>query len=72
LVWESLREGVKYNKISVAYVDAICRKRKEKADMVEYRNRDKKKLQESMRLAEEQKKSGKCFTLVRDVYGKNG
>jgi hypothetical protein len=27
-------EGVKYNKMSLAYVDAICKKRKEKADMV--------------------------------------
>jgi hypothetical protein len=40
--------GVKYNKMSLAYVDAICRKRKEKADMVEFRNRDKKKLHESI------------------------
>jgi hypothetical protein len=66
----AFREGVKYNKMSLAYVDAICRKRKEKADMMEYRNRDKKKLHESIRLAEEQKKSGKCLTLVRDCYGK--
>ena len=43
--------------------------RKEKADMVEYRNRDKKKLHESILLAEEQRKSGKCLTLVREVYG---
>ena len=65
----AFREGVKYNKMSLAYVDAICRKRKEKADMVEYRNRDKKKLHESILLAEEQRKSGKCLTLVREVYG---
>ena len=63
---------MKYNKMSLAYVDAICRKRKEKADMVDYRNRDKKKLQESMRLAEEQRKSGKCLTLVRDCFGEKG
>jgi hypothetical protein len=50
-------------------IDAICRKRKEKADMVEYSNRDKKKLHESILRAEEQRKSGKCLTLVRDVYG---
>ena len=68
----AFREGVKYNKMSLAYVDAICRKRKEKADMAEYRNRDKKKLQESMRLADEQRKSGKCLTLVRDCYGGMG
>src|ERR1035437_3731121 len=68
----AFREGVKYNKMSLAYVDAICRKRKEKSEMVEYRNRDKKKLQESMRLAEEQRKNGKCLTLVRDCYGGMG
>jgi hypothetical protein len=37
--------------------------------MVEYRNRDKKKLHESMRLADEQRKSGKCLTLVKDCFG---
>jgi len=68
----AFREGVKYNKMSLAYVDAICRKRKEKTDMVEYRNRDKMKLHESILQAEEQKKSGKCLTLVREVYGESG
>ena len=58
--------------MSLAYVDAICRKRKEKTDMVEYRNRDKKKLHESILQAEEQRKSGKCLTLVREVYGEGG
>lgn len=58
--------------MNLAYVDAICRKRKEKTDMVEYRNRDKKKLHESILLAEEQRKSGKCLTLVRDCYGEDG
>jgi hypothetical protein len=32
---ESYKEGVKYNKMNLAYVDAICKKKKEKADMVE-------------------------------------
>jgi hypothetical protein len=68
----AFREGVKYNKMSLAYVDAICRKRKEKADMVENRNRDKKKLHESILRGEEQKKSGKCLTLVKDCYGGKG
>ena len=66
----AFREGVKYNKMSLAYVDAICRKRKEKADQVEYRNRDKNKLHESVLRAEEQRKSGKGLTLVRDCFGK--
>jgi hypothetical protein len=39
--------------MSLAYVDAICRKRKEKADLVEYRNRDKKKLHESILQSED-------------------
>jgi len=65
----AFREGVKYNKMSLAYVDAICRKRKEKADMVEYGNTDKKKLHESILRVEEQRKSGKCLTLVRDCFG---
>ena len=60
---------MKYNKMSLAYVDAICRKRKEKTDMVEYRNRDKMKLHEAILKAEEQRKSGKCLTLVKDCYG---
>jgi hypothetical protein len=68
----AFRKGVKYNKMSLAYVDAICRKRKEKADMVEYRNRDKMKLHESILQAEEQRKNGKCLTLVRDCYGGEG
>src|ERR1035437_5866353 len=65
----AFREGVKYNKMSLAYVDAICRKRKEKKDQAEYKDREKKKLHESMVRAEEERKSGKCLTLVRDVYG---
>ena len=40
--------------------------------MAEYGNRDKKKLQESMRLADEQRKSGKCLTLVKDCFGEKG
>jgi hypothetical protein len=68
----AFREGVKYNKMSLAYVDAICRKKKEKQDLAEYRNRDKKKLHESVLRAEEQRKSGKCLTLVRECYGENG
>jgi hypothetical protein len=65
----AFREGVKYHKMSLAYVDAICRKRKEKAELLEYRNRDKKKLHESILRAEEQRKDGKCLTLVKEVYG---
>jgi len=68
----AFREGVKYNKMSLAYVDAICRKRKEKSDMAEYRNRDKKKLHESILRAEEQRKSGKCLVLVKECYGGKG
>jgi hypothetical protein len=67
----AFREGVKYNKMSLAYVDAICRKRKEKKDQAEYRNRDKIKLHEEILKAEEQKKSGKCLTLVRECFGDN-
>jgi hypothetical protein len=62
----AFKEGVKYNKMSLAYVDAICRKKKEKADMVEYRNRDKKKLHEAILLAEEQRKNGKSLELMRE------
>jgi hypothetical protein len=65
----AFKEGVKYNKMSLAYVDAICRKRKDKADMAEYRNRDKVKLHEAILKAKEQRKSGKCLTLVRDCFG---
>jgi hypothetical protein len=68
----AFKEGVKYNKMSLAYVDAICKKRKEKKDLAECKDRDKKKLQESIRLAEEQRKSGKCLTLVRDCFGEKG
>ena len=65
----AFREGVKYNKMSLAYEDAICMKRKEKKDMVEYRNRDKRELHESILRAEEQRKSGKCLTLVKECFG---
>ena len=68
----AFREGVKYNKMSLAYVDAICRKKKEKKDQAEYRNRDKNKLHEEILKAEEQRKNGKCLTLVKDCYGENG
>jgi hypothetical protein len=50
---------------------SLCRKRKEKADQAEYRNGDKRKLHEEILRAEEQKKSGKCLTLVKDCYGEN-
>ena len=62
----AFREGVKYNKMSLAYVDAICKKQKEKADQAEYKERDKRKLHESIMWAEEERKSGKCLKLVRD------
>ena len=65
----AFREGVKYNKMSLAYVDAICRKRKEKKVQAEYRNRDKVKLHESIMRAEEQRKSGKCLKLVKECFG---
>jgi hypothetical protein len=65
----AFREGVKYNKMSLAYVDAICRKKKEKAELAEYKDREKKKLHENMLRAEEQRKSGQCLTLMKDVYG---
>jgi hypothetical protein len=68
----AFREGVKYNKMSLAYVDAICKKKKEKADQAEIKDREKKKLHESIMRAEEQKKSGKCLTLVKDCYGERG
>ena len=68
----AFREGVKYNKMSLAYVDAICRKRKEKQNLLESKDREKKKLHESMVRAEEERKSGKGLTLVRDCYGENG
>ena len=64
----AFREGVKYNKMNLAYVDAICRKRKEKTDQAEYRNRDKMKLRESILKSEEQKRNGQCLKLMRDVY----
>ena len=68
----AFREGVKYNKMSLAYVDAICKKRKEKSDLAESKEREKKKLHESMLKAEEQRKSGKCLTLVKDCFGEKG
>ena len=68
----AFKEGVKYNKMSLAYVDAICKKRKEKSDLVEQKEQEKKKLHESMVKAEEERKSGKCLTLVRDCYGGDG
>jgi hypothetical protein len=68
----AFKEGVKYNKMSLAYVDAICRKRKEKSDLAEQKELEKKKLHESIRLAEEQKKSGKCLKLVRECFGEKG
>ena len=68
----AFREGVKYNKMNLAYVYAICRKRKEKADMIKNRNRDKIKLHESILRGEEQRKSGKCLTLVKECFGERG
>jgi hypothetical protein len=68
----AFREGVKYNKMNLAYVDAICRKRKEKSDLAEYRKRDKMKLRESILKSEEQKRNGQCLKLISDVYDENG
>ena len=50
-------------------MDAICKKRKEKSDQAESKDREKKKLHESMVKAEEERKSGKCLTLVRECFG---
>ena len=65
----SFRETVKYNKMTLAYVEAICRKKKEKAEKEETRERMRQLMRESEKKAEEQRKSGKCLTLIKDVYG---
>ena len=70
MLW-NLHSGrsVKYNKMTLAYIAAICKKKKEKAEMEENKDREKKKLRESILKAEEERKSGKCLTLMKDLYG---
>jgi hypothetical protein len=65
----AFRESVKYNKMTLAYIAAICRKKKEKAEKEEIKENEKRKLRENILKAEEQKKSGKCLTLLKDLYG---
>ena len=65
-------EGVKYDKKRLAYVEAVCSKRKERADLAKKNELERQKRIEQERKIEEQKKSGIGLGLIKMVYEKDG
>jgi hypothetical protein len=64
-------EGVKYDKKRLAYVEAVCTKRKERADLAKKIELERQKRIEQERKLEEQKKSGIGLGLIKMVYEKD-
>jgi len=62
-------EAVKYDRKRLAYVESICKKRKERADIAKKNELEKQKRIEQERKIEEQKKSGVGLGLIERVYG---
>ena len=65
----ALREAVKYDRKRLAYVESVCQKRKERADIKSKNELDKqKRLEQEKKLAEE-RKSGVGLGLIKTVFG---
>jgi hypothetical protein len=64
-----LSEAVKYGKKSLAYVETVLKKRKERGEIIKKAEEEKRKRHEAMLKAEEQRKSGVKLHLVRDAFG---
>jgi hypothetical protein len=61
-------EAVKYDKKKLAYVETVCERRKERADLVKKNELERQKRLEAEKKIEEQKKAGVGLGLIKAVY----
>jgi hypothetical protein len=62
-------EAVKYDRKKLAYVETVCKKRKERADFAKKKEQERQKRLEQEKKLEEQKKSGVGLGLIAKVFG---
>jgi hypothetical protein len=67
----AFKEAVKYDRKKLAYVEAICKKRKERAALEKEKEFARKKREELNQLIAEERKSGKSLNLIKAVFGNN-
>ena len=65
-------EAVKYDRKKLAYVEAVCEKRKERADLKKKTELERQKRLEQEKKLEEERKSGKGLGLIEKVFGDGG
>jgi hypothetical protein len=62
-------EAVKYDRKKLAYVETVCKRRKERADLVKKHELEKQKRLEQEKKLEEERKSGVGLGLIAKVFG---
>jgi hypothetical protein len=67
----AFREAVKYNSKKLAYVEAICKKRKEKIAIEKSKEEARQKKLEQDKLVSSQREAWKKLNLVEMTFGKN-
>ena len=67
----AFREAVKYNSRKLAYVEAICKKRKEKIAIEKSKEEARQKKLEQDKLLSSQREAWKNLNLVEMTFGKN-
>jgi hypothetical protein len=65
-------EAVKYDRKKLAYVETVCKKRKERADLKKKTELERQKRLEQEKKLEEERKSGKGLGLIEKVFGDGG
>jgi hypothetical protein len=62
-------EAVKYDRKKLAYVETVCEKRKERADLKKKTELERQKRLEQEKKLQEERKSGKGLGLIEKVFG---
>ena len=65
----AFREAVKYDRKKLAYVETICKKRKERAAIEKEKELARKKKEELNKIITQQRSSGQSLNLIKSVYG---
>jgi len=66
---DAFTEAVKYDKKKLAYVETVCERRKERADLAKRAEQERQKRIEQEKKLEEERKSGKGLGLIKTVFG---
>ena len=62
-------EAVKYDKKKLAYVETVCERRKERADLAKKNELERQKRMEQEKKLEEERRSGVGLGLIKKVFG---